>query len=54
MLIFNQHYRFTRDKEFLRASAYPLMKGSAEFCMAWLIEDGRRPPDDAPFALDGE
>ena len=35
-----EHYRFTRDKEFLRSRAYPLMKGSAEFCLAWLIEDG--------------
>jgi alpha-L-fucosidase 2 len=34
------HYAFTRDREFLRARAYPLMKGSAEFCLAWLIEDG--------------
>ncbi len=36
-----EHYRFTRDKEFLRARAYPLMRGSAEFCLAWLIEDGQ-------------
>ena len=35
-----EHYRFTRDHEFLRTKAYPLMKGSAEFCFAWLIEDG--------------
>ncbi len=35
-----EHYRFTRDREFLRTKAYPVMKGSAEFCMAWLIEDG--------------
>ncbi len=35
-----EHYRFTRDKEFLRSRAYPLMKSSAEFCLAWLIEDG--------------
>jgi alpha-L-fucosidase 2 len=35
-----EHYRFTRNREFLRARAYPLMKGSAEFCLAWLIEDG--------------
>jgi alpha-L-fucosidase 2 len=34
------HYRFTRDREFLRTRAYPLMRGSAEFCLAWLIEDG--------------
>jgi len=35
-----EHYKFTRDKEFLRTKAYPLMKGAAEFCLAWLIEDG--------------
>ena len=35
-----EHYAFTRDREFLRTRAYPLMKGSAEFCLAWLIEDG--------------
>jgi alpha-L-fucosidase 2 len=35
-----EHYRFTRDREFLRTRAYPLMKGSAEFCLAWLIDDG--------------
>ena len=36
-----EHYLFTRDREFLRTRAYPLMKGSAEFCLAWLIEDGK-------------
>ena len=35
-----EHYSFARDREFLRTYAYPLMKGSAEFCLAWLIEDG--------------
>jgi alpha-L-fucosidase 2 len=35
-----EHYAFTRDREFLRTKAYPVMKGSAEFCLAWLIEDG--------------
>jgi alpha-L-fucosidase 2 len=35
-----EHYRFTRDREFLRARAYPAMKGSADFYLAWLIEDG--------------
>ena len=35
-----EHYRFTLDREFLRTRAYPLMKGSAEFCLAWLIDDG--------------
>lgn len=36
-----EHYRFTRDRDFLRARAYPLMKGSAEFCLAWLVPDGK-------------
>lgn len=35
-----EHYRFTGDREFLRTRAYPLMKGSAEFCLAWLIPGG--------------
>jgi alpha-L-fucosidase 2 len=35
-----EHYLFTRDRAFL-ARTYPLMKGSAEFCLAWLIEDGK-------------
>lgn len=36
-----EHYRFTRDRDFLRTRAYPLMKGSAEFCLAWLIPDDK-------------
>lgn len=36
-----EHYRFTRDKEFLRTRAYPMMRGAAEFCLEWLIEDGQ-------------
>ena len=35
------HYLFSGDIEFLRTRAYPLMKGAAEFCLAWLIEDGK-------------
>jgi alpha-L-fucosidase 2 len=34
------HFLFTGDRDFLRTRAYPLMKSSAEFCLAWLIEDG--------------
>jgi alpha-L-fucosidase 2 len=34
-----EHYSFTQDKNFLRQTAYPLMKGAAEFCLDWLIED---------------
>jgi alpha-L-fucosidase 2 len=33
-----EHYRFTGDKNFLRDTAYPLMKGAAEFCLDWLVE----------------
>lgn len=35
-----EHYAFTGDIQFLRERAWPLMKGSAEFCLDWLIEDG--------------
>lgn len=34
-----EHYSFTRDKQFLKNVAYPLMKGAAEFCLDWLVED---------------
>ena len=37
-----EHYLFTGDKAFLEETAYPLLKGSAEFLMDWLIEkDGK-------------
>jgi len=36
-----EHYEFTKDKEFLRRRAYPVMKGSAEFYLSWLIDDGK-------------
>jgi alpha-L-fucosidase 2 len=38
-----EHYAFTGDTDFLR-SAYPVMKGSAEFCLSWLIEDTSQQP----------
>ncbi|MEC0227647.1 hypothetical protein P4I72_10970 [Paenibacillus alba] len=31
------HYRFTQDKSFLRDTAFPLMKGSAEFALDYLV-----------------
>ncbi len=34
-----EHYRFTMDKNFLRDTAYPLMKGAAIFTMDWLVEN---------------
>lgn len=34
-----EHYQFTGDDQFLRETAYPVMKGAAEFYDSWLIED---------------
>ena len=34
-----EHYAFGGDVAFLRDRAYPLMKGAAEFCLDWLVED---------------
>ncbi|UXX79810.1 glycoside hydrolase family 95 protein [Reichenbachiella carrageenanivorans] len=36
-----EHFQFTQDKDFLKNVAYPLMKGSAEFCLNWMIEDSQ-------------
>jgi alpha-L-fucosidase 2 len=36
-----EHYAFSGDKEFLRRRAWPVMKGAAEFCLDWLIDDGK-------------
>ena len=33
-----ERYLFTQDKDYLRNTAYPLMKGAADFCLQWLIE----------------
>jgi len=34
-----EHYLFTEDKEYLKKMGYPLMKESALFCAAWLVEN---------------
>lgn len=36
-----EHYNYTGDKVFLKKTAYPLMKGAAEFMFDWLIPDGK-------------
>jgi alpha-L-fucosidase 2 len=36
-----EHYLFTEDRKFLQHRAYPAMKGSAEFYLEWLIDDGK-------------
>lgn len=33
-----EHFRFTGDKQYLKDTAYPLMKGAALFCLDWLVE----------------
>ena len=38
-----ERYQFTQDKAYLRKVAYPLMKGAAEFCLAWLVESPKHP-----------
>ncbi len=34
-----EHYQFTGDVEYLKKTAYPIMKEAAIFCVDWLIED---------------
>jgi alpha-L-fucosidase 2 len=34
------HYLFSGDLKYLREVAYPVMRGAAEFCAGWLIDDG--------------
>ncbi|RIX52643.1 glycoside hydrolase family 95 protein [Paenibacillus nanensis] len=33
-----EHYAFSLDVSFLKQTAYPLMKGAAEFCLDYLVE----------------
>ena len=37
------HYDYTRDTDYLRDTAYPLMKGAADFLLEWLIPDPHNP-----------
>ena len=34
-----EHYRFTQDNDFLKNHAYEIMKGAAQFCLEWMVED---------------
>jgi alpha-L-fucosidase 2 len=34
-----EHYKYTGDKDFLRKTAYPLIKGAVVFTMGWLVKD---------------
>ena len=35
-----EHYAFSGDRVFLHDRAWPIMKGAAEFCLDWLVDDG--------------
>ena len=35
------HYAYGGDREFLASRAYPVMKSAAEFCLDWLIDNGK-------------
>ena len=34
-----EHYQFTQDKKFLKENAYDIMRGAAQFCLEWMVED---------------
>lgn len=38
-----EQYAFTQDKEYLRNVLHPLMKGSTDFFLHWLIENPKKP-----------
>ena len=40
-----ERYLFTQDKDYLKTVAYPLMKGAADFCLRWLIENPKAPDE---------
>lgn len=39
------HYDYTRDVNYLRDTAYPLMKGACDFLLNWLIENPHNPKE---------
>jgi len=58
-----EHYAFGGDLDYLRRRAWPLMRGAAEFCAAWLVRnpaDGRLTtapsisPENLFLAADGK
>jgi len=34
-----EHFLFTQDKDYLKNEAYDIMRGAAQFCIEWLVED---------------
>jgi alpha-L-fucosidase 2 len=42
-----EHFAFGGDRDYLR-SVYPTLRGAAEFCLAWLVDDGHGHLTTAP------
>ena len=40
-----ERYLFTQDTDYLQRVAYPLMRGAAEFCLDWLVENPDNPQE---------
>jgi len=40
-----ERYLFTQDKAYLLSTVYPLMKGAADFCLAWLVPNPNNPQE---------
>ena len=38
-----ERFLFTQDMDYLRNTAFPLMKGAADFCLDWLIDNPKVP-----------
>ncbi len=36
-----EHFQFTNDTNFLRKEAYPIMRGAAQFCKEFLVQDSK-------------
>lgn len=39
------HYLYTQDKDYLRHTAYPMMKGASDFVLDWLVPDPNNPKE---------
>ena len=39
------HFAFTLDRDFLRTTAFPLMKGTTQFMLDWLVENPNNPQE---------
>ena len=40
-----EKYLFTMDEDYLRDTAYPLMRSAAQFCLEWLVENPNNPQE---------